>query len=448
MPYENDKNKDIRSGGKKSVTKKTAASSGDSRASSGKQASKPKTASASSKPKTSSAASKPKSTAARPTQSGTRKTAASAGKPRSNQRSAASSSKKAETAKSRQNTSARDDYKRFSQEIKKSENSKKTTSAKSMVQRAKTKGTGSARSRKGKSQSRSKLTSALTYIMIIFVFIALMVTLSLTVFFKIESINVTIKGEKYYNEDRVIAISEINEGENIFSVDLNKVEKTIEKTMPYIEKCEVKRKFPAGINIVITSAQPAGVITLETGERLIVSDEGKSLEILEPYFEAASSDSDMQQAVSDTDTNENVSDTDISQTDIQSDFKRNDHSAYIDETKLPEILGLIISDGTEPGSYIVMEDETAIATLGNLVELLGKYKLPPTKIDLSAGNLYSYYDNRLMIKLGSGADLEMKIIVASDIIHNKLSEYDSGRVDVTNSQKGYFTPEYLLKQPK
>ncbi len=159
------------------------------------------------------------------------------------------------------------------------------------------------------------------------------------------------------------------------------------------------------------------------------------------------SDTDAQQ-VSDADIGEISSETDLSGTDAPVSFGRNDHSSFIDETKLPEIIGLVISEGAQPGAYIVLEDETAIATLRNLIELLKKYELPPTKIDLSAGNLYSYYDNRLMIKLGSGADLETKIILAADIIHNKLSEYDSGRVDVSNPQKGYFTPEYLLKGSK
>ncbi len=422
MPYENDKNREARSNGKKSVTKKSGSASGS-------QTTRSKNAS------------NTHSTSSRSAQSGIKKPAS--GKTSTRSSGGTARSKPQEQTKSRQNSSARDDYKRFSQDIKQREKSERAGSAKKTVQNTKKKSTGPASRGKGKSQSRSKLTTALTYIMIVFAFIALMVTLSLTVFFKIETVKVTANGAKYYTEDKIIALSGIEKGQNIFAADLDKAENNIEKTMPYIENCEIKRKFPAGIDIRITGAQPAGVITLETGERLIVSSEGKSLEILEPYDESVVSESDV---VSATDA-ETASDTDISKTDISSDFGRNDRSAYIDETRLPEIIGLVVSEGMEPGSYIVLEDETAIQTLKNIVSLLEKYDLPPTKIDLSAGNLYSYYDNRLMIKLGSGAELEMKLALASDIIHNKLSEYDSGRVDVSNPQKGYFTPEYLLKQP-
>lgn len=431
VPYENDKNKEVRSGGKKSVTKKSSASSGSGR-SSASQTSKPKTGSSN------------RSTSSRPAGSGAKKPASSQNRTGAKKTAQSTKPKTSETARSRQNTSAKEDYKLFSQDVKRKAQSEKASNAKKTVQDTKRKSTGSAARGKGKSQSRSKLTTALTYIMIVFAFIALMVTLSLTVFFKIETIKVTADGAKYYTEEKVTALSGIEKGQNIFSVDTETIEKNIENTMPYIENCEIKREFPAGINIKITGAEPAGVITLDTGERLVVSSEGKSLERLEPYIEIKISDSD---AVSATDTEE-TSETDISGTDIPVDFGRNDHSVFIDETKLPEIIGLVISDGTQPGSYIVLEDETAIATLKNLVSLLEKYDLPPTKIDLSAGSLYTYYDSRLMIKLGSGADLEMKIALASDIIHNKLSEYDSGRVDVTNPQKGYFTPEYLLKEPK
>lgn len=329
--------------------------------------------------------------------------------------------------RSRQNTSARDDFRLFSEEsIRDAERRKKAEQAKKTTSQSARRSSGTPH-KKGKSKSRSKLVSVLTYAMMIFAFAALMVTLSLTVFFKIDSIKVTYIGAEYYSEDSIITLSGIEEGENIFSVPADKIEEKIEENMPYIEKCEVKRSFPTGINIKVTGAQPAGIVTLQTGMRIVISEEGKTLETLPPE-------------VSESDAGEAVSDTDSSATDIPHD----DSSVFVDVSKLPVIIGLNITKGMEAGKYIEVDDETALPTLKQLVELLEAYELPPTKIDMSAGNLYSYYDGRIEIKLGSGSQLEAKIKMAHEIILSRLSAYDSGRVDVTNPAKSYFTPEYML----
>ncbi len=430
MPYENDKN--TRSEGKKSVTRKSGSTaSGERRPSAPKsQGTKSAVSEASSlrretKPKTGTASVQSRKTErsavpqkSRPSGSGTKSN------------TSRQNTKKTTPTKS---SSAKDDYKRFSEDIKTREKSERTAPQKNN-QRSSQRSSGEVK--KGKSQSRSKLMSVLTYAMIIFAFAALMVTLSLTVFFKTDSINVEINGKAYYTEDKIIEISGIEIGQNIFSIDLEAVESEVESRLPYVEKCEIRRALPTGIRISVISAEPAGVVTLNTGARVIISAEGKSLEKLNPLSDAA---------VSETDVHE-VSGTDMSQTDLPSEGSAyyGDHSVFVDEKALPEIVGLAVFDGTEPGEYIVTADETAITTLGQLTELLIKYDLPPHKIDLSAGNLYAYYDNRIVIKLGSGAELEAKIQLASEIILNKLSEYDSGRVDVSSVNKGYFTPEYML----
>ena len=446
MPYENDKTRENRSDGKKSVTKRngsTSTSAGrqpttSSRSQSAKTGTGTKSTSSSSrttqqKPKSSSTAqSKPKTSSTaqhKPKTSGTAQS-----KPKT---SGTSQSKPKSTGenRSRQSSTAREDYKRFSEETKK----KTQTERKTQTGSTRNSGRGNSTSgRKSKAQSRSKLMSVLTYIMIVFAFVALMVALSLTVFFKVDSIKVSINGTEYYSGENVIELSGIEEGQNIFSIDLDEIEEKIEKEMPYIEECEIKRSLPTGIKINITGAQPVGMVTLQSGVRIIVSVEGKSLEMLAPDDGSVASDTDTA-VTSATD----VSGTDTIPTQSVGMLR---HSIYIDETSLPEIVGLQVSGGMEPGEYIEISDETALTTLKHLTELLEKYELPPKKIDLSAGKLFVYYDDRIVIKLGAGTDLETKIEMANDIIKNKLSEYDSGRVDVTNPQKGYFTPEYVLKQ--
>lgn len=427
MPYENDKN--TRSGGKKAVTKKTGASSGSTRSSASSRGQTAGTKSGGTKSgRSTSATSERKTTRSDAPNTKSRPTSASS----KSGNASSESRKKTESTQSRAKSTARDDYRRFSEEIRTKEKSERAASQKKTQSTSRSSG----KDRKGKSQSRSKLMSVLTYAMIIFAFVALMVTLSMTVFFKTDSIRVVTEGKTYYTEEKIIEVSGIEKGQNIFSIDLDKIEAEVESELPYVEKCEIRRKLPTGIKINIVSTEPAGVVTLQTGARVIISTNGKTLEKLNPLSGIAVSESDII----------NVSESDISATDlsVSGHTVLGDHSAYIDETALPEITGIVVMEGTEPGEYIVTADETAMATLAQLTELLVKYELPPDKIDLSAGNLYAYYDNRIMIKIGSGTELEAKIQLASEIILNRLSEYDSGRVDVSEVKKGYFTPEYML----
>ncbi len=433
MPYEKN-NGTEKNNGKKSVTKKSTASSGSRQTGTKSAGSRPTAPSSGSRQRTSAPQSKTTRKPAGASSSAKPKTSSGAGtrSKTSSQKTAQTKSTPAEktavdtrTGKS----SARDDYKKFAESTRKNTGNSKSTAAKKTVQTTRKKSGEMA-----KSQSRSKLATALTYTMLVFAFLALMIMLSLTVFFKIDTIKVEIDGKEIYSEEQIKEISGVSEGENIFSVDTGKAEKSIEKLLPYIEDCDIKRSFPTGIRIKAETAKPAGVITLQTGMRIIVSEEGKCLETLAPDFGGNISETDIPE----------VSGSDVSQTDVPAEPGRNDHSAYIDETALPEIIGLDITDGIESGNYIVVQDKTALATLSSLMELLGRFDLQPTKVDLSAGNLYAYYDNRIVIKIGSGADLETKIEMAGRIIHERLSEYDIGRVDVSNPKKGYFTPEYML----
>lgn len=77
------------------------------------------------------------------------------------------------------------------------------------------------------------------------------VILSLTVFFKIESISAS--GSSKYSAEEIIAASGIKKGDNLFVSSVN--DEKLKRKLPYIEKITVKRSLPATFTIKVTDAE-------------------------------------------------------------------------------------------------------------------------------------------------------------------------------------------------
>ena len=76
------------------------------------------------------------------------------------------------------------------------------------------------------------------------------VILSLTVFFKIESISAS--GSSKYSAEQIIAATGIKKGDNLFISSVN--EEKLKTKLPYIEKVTVKRKLPGTYTLKVTDA--------------------------------------------------------------------------------------------------------------------------------------------------------------------------------------------------
>ena len=91
------------------------------------------------------------------------------------------------------------------------------------------------------------------FIFFIITAICVGITLSLTVFFPIEKIN--ISGSKIYKSEDILKFSDIEMGENIFTVSEDKAEKSIKKALPYVEKIDIKRSISGTLEIIVTDAK-------------------------------------------------------------------------------------------------------------------------------------------------------------------------------------------------
>lgn len=91
---------------------------------------------------------------------------------------------------------------------------------------------------------------------LVLVFLLLVGTiLCFTVFFPIKVIKTT--GSKIYTAEQIIEASNIEKGDNLFSVSKKKIEKTLKSKLTFIEKIEFDRKFPDTLNIKVYDAKEA-----------------------------------------------------------------------------------------------------------------------------------------------------------------------------------------------
>ncbi len=142
--------------------------------------------------------------------------------------------------------------------------------------------------KRSRQNKKRRLKNRVRHIMLSIALIALLiavgVTLSLTVFFKIE--NISVSGSGVYSESDVIAYSNIDVGDNLFLIDENKVNESITENLPYIYNVSVKRVLPSTVKLVLTDAVVKYSIETEEGY-ILLDDNFKVLETNAQHLPAA-----------------------------------------------------------------------------------------------------------------------------------------------------------------
>ena len=205
------------------------------------------------------------------------------------------------------------------------------------------------------------------------------VVLSLTVLFKIEKIEV--EGDVYYEEDQIVAFSNVASGQNIFISSWNSTPEEIVKNLPFIESADVSVSIPDTVTIKVTNAVPTYAVKCPEGY-LVVSSKGRILDI----------------------------------TDKKSD--------ELIELKCGEI------KQSKKGEYLDLGDESAPEVLNSVAksfEANGVDKITGFDVtNLSA--IIINYDNRIDINIGLPEDIDYKIRTAFTIINEKLDPNKTGMV--------------------
>lgn len=121
---------------------------------------------------------------------------------------------------------------------------------------------------------RKRGRSAYALLVVILTF-AIIVTLSMTVFFNIQTVRLT--GDPIYELEDILSVIGISEGDNMMRLHLDELEAEAEKMLVNAESVDLKRQFPNTLVIDIREAVPAYNVSYEYGT-LIVSRKNKILQ--------------------------------------------------------------------------------------------------------------------------------------------------------------------------
>lgn len=252
-----------------------------------------------------------------------------------------------------------------------------------MGKKSKKTGSGKAESenlRRRKRRRRSKNT--LYFLLVGFFAAAVLVMLSLTVFFKIEYIEV--KGNDRYSQTELISASGIRPGDNLFRVDKAALKEKLQTNYPYIEDVKFERILPSTAVIVIRQAVPIGTFVQSDGSYALVSGEARILE-----------------------------------------SGVNPTSVYV------IVKGVEIADRT-PGSYLPETAGEEFVTYEYVYAALEETEFGAiTELDLGdILNIKILYENRILIELGSVSDLSKKLAFAKYALETTVERSFEGVMDL------------------
>ena len=223
--------------------------------------------------------------------------------------------------------------------------------------------------------------------------VAVLVVLSLTVFFKIDTI--TIKGNKIYKTQEITAVLPIEKGSNLFLCDTDKASAKLEENLPYIYKAEIKRKIFSTIIVNIT----------ETPTVYSVKNADKTFTLLDGNLKV-----------------------------LENSARNNKKAISINRVKLKSAIAGQKAEFTESE---IQENITV------LTKAVSDLKLDKVSAVYSSdiNNNFIVYDSRITIKLGTLDNLENKIYSALTAIEklNESNPQAEGVLTVTDNKQVYFS---------
>lgn len=130
-----------------------------------------------------------------------------------------------------------------------------------------------ARRRRNRRYRRSRLT--VPFRILSFFLICGAILAALLLFFKVQT--VTVAGNSRYTQEEILAVTDIQEGENLFLINKYAVASAITGQLPYVEAVQIRRSLPDGIVIEVQECEPVAAV-VQGEEAWLISASGKLLE--------------------------------------------------------------------------------------------------------------------------------------------------------------------------
>ncbi len=231
----------------------------------------------------------------------------------------------------------------------------------------------------------------LTFVLVI----SIAVVLSLTVLFRINTIQ--IENTSSYSEEEILEACGIEKGQNLFLADVDGAQENINRQLPYSSHVEVKRKLPDILQITITEPEIAQVFE-QNGQYLLVNDENKIVAIRQSA------------------------------------------------PKNCLLVSGVTMENPKEGSPFSAKDQDVGKIFQQVKDTLDTVGLENiTQMDLQDPyQIMVEYEGRIRIQLGNSNDLQMKLAAAKKIITQELSSDEKGELDVSftrDLKKAYYNAD-------
>ena len=217
------------------------------------------------------------------------------------------------------------------------------------------------------------------------------VLLVLTVFFKINTVNVT--GAKIYANSKVMEESGIEIGSSLFSVSEKNLNEILPQKLPYVKSVKLTRKLPDTLVIDVTATRETAAFVYGSGY-ILVDDSGKVL----------------------------------------------DRDAKMLRENVAVVSGVALK-GAPQGQKISLDNETVTGDLITILSEIKKSKFNGvTEIILKDNEFKLLYEDRITIKLGAMTNLDVKLQRAKAAIdkEDKINPYSEGVLDLKTEPYAYF----------
>ena len=235
--------------------------------------------------------------------------------------------------------------------------------------------------------------------------------LAATIFFKIETI--TLTGSTRYSQQHVAEASGLKTGDNLVLFDKISVKEGIYQACPYLDTVQIRRRYPSGIEIIVTECEPVAVIQDEKAEIPDPEDEAKTITIGNTGCWL-----------------------------MDRNGKLLENIPYSQHSELTRIYGVTLMKPEIGKSAEILQEDTKKPLFlllntaeddGILQDIGGMDFSEPYAIRFN-------YLGRFVVKLGSTEDLDVKMRYLHLIVEEKLGSNAAGTLDLSDVQTARFIP--------
>lgn len=247
----------------------------------------------------------------------------------------------------------------------------------------------------------------------IVVAVVLAILFGMSIFFKVDESKITVSGMEKYSAWTIREASGIKNGENLLSINEERISSNIIAKLPYIKKVRVGIKLPDTVKIEVVEMNVDYAAEAGDGSWWLMRSDGTIID------KTNSADAELRAKI----------------LGVKLDSPEKGKQAKALQPEQPE-------DETQPATVLASEQLQLAISIAQYLEdngIIGGM----ASIDVSnTGNLQMWYGTRYQIFLGDGLNLGYKISSMKATM-DELGQYPKGELDVsftTKSDEVIFTP--------